>query len=98
MLAIQILLSGITAGSIYAIVALGFVLIYKGTQVIHFGLGDQDDAGAYVGGAFFRHRVPTGDERGAGRMFSAGKIDAWAGFLRPPRAIGAAKAVGQCRK
>ena len=31
MLAIQILLSGITAGSIYAIVALGFVLIYKGT-------------------------------------------------------------------
>jgi len=47
MLAIQILLSGITAGSIYAIVALGFVLIYKGTQVIHFGLGEQVTLGAY---------------------------------------------------
>jgi branched-chain amino acid transport system permease protein len=47
MLLIQILLSGITAGSIYAIVALGFVLIYKGTRVIHFGLGEQVTLGAY---------------------------------------------------
>jgi len=48
MLAIQVLLSGITAGSIYAIVALGFVLIYKGTRVIHFGLGEQVTLGAYL--------------------------------------------------
>jgi len=48
MLAIQVLLSGITAGSIYAIVALGFVLIYKGTKVIHFGLGEQVTLGAYL--------------------------------------------------
>ncbi len=47
MLPTQILLSGITAGSIYAIVALGFVLIYKGTRVIHFGLGEQVTLGAY---------------------------------------------------
>jgi branched-chain amino acid transport system permease protein len=48
MLAIQVLISGITAGSIYAIVALGFVLIYKGTKVIHFGLGEQVTLGAYL--------------------------------------------------
>jgi len=48
MLAIQVLLSGITSGSIYAIVALGFVLIYKGTRVVHFGLGEQVTLGAYL--------------------------------------------------
>jgi branched-chain amino acid transport system permease protein len=44
----QIILSGITAGSVYALVALGFVLIYKGTHVIHFGLGEQVALGAYL--------------------------------------------------
>jgi branched-chain amino acid transport system permease protein len=48
MLAAQVLLSGITSGSIYAIVALGFVLIYKGTRVVHFGLGEQVTLGAYL--------------------------------------------------
>ena len=48
MLPIQVLLSGITAGSVYAIVALSFVLIYKGTKVIHFGLGEQVTLGAYL--------------------------------------------------
>jgi branched-chain amino acid transport system permease protein len=48
MLPIQVFLSGVTAGSIYAIVALGFVLIYKGTKIIHFGLGEQVVLGAYL--------------------------------------------------
>ena len=48
MLLPQILLSGITAGSVYALVALGFILIYKGTHVIHFGLGEQVALGAYL--------------------------------------------------
>jgi branched-chain amino acid transport system permease protein len=48
MLPFQILLSGITSGSIYAIVALGFVLIYKSTRIIHFGLGEQVTLGAYL--------------------------------------------------
>jgi hypothetical protein len=33
MLLAQIIPSGITAGAVYALVALGFVLIYKGTHV-----------------------------------------------------------------
>lgn len=48
MLLPQIILSGITAGSVYTLVALGFVLIYKGTHVIHFGLGEQVALGAYL--------------------------------------------------
>ncbi|MDB5591177.1 branched-chain amino acid ABC transporter permease [Enterovirga sp.] len=48
MLLPQILLSGITAGAVYALVALGFVLIYRGTHVIHFGLGEQVALGAYL--------------------------------------------------
>jgi branched-chain amino acid transport system permease protein len=48
MLLPQIILSGVTAGALYALVALGFVLIYKGTHVIHFGLGEQVALGAYL--------------------------------------------------
>lgn len=48
MLLPQIVLSGITAGSVYTLVALGFVLIYKSTHVIHFGLGEQVALGAYL--------------------------------------------------
>lgn len=44
----QILVSSITAGAVYALIALGFVLIYKGTGVVHFGYGDQVTFGAYM--------------------------------------------------
>lgn len=44
----QILISGITAGAVYALVALGFVVLHRGTRVVHFGLGDQMTMSAYV--------------------------------------------------
>jgi branched-chain amino acid transport system permease protein len=44
----QVLVSSITAGAVYALIALGFVLIYKGTGVVHFGYGDQVTFGAYL--------------------------------------------------
>jgi branched-chain amino acid transport system permease protein len=44
----QILVSGITAGAIYALVALGFVVLHRGTRVVHFGLGDQLTLSAYI--------------------------------------------------
>lgn len=44
----QAVVSGITAGSIYALVALGFVLIYKGTRVVNFGQGEQVMLGGYL--------------------------------------------------
>jgi branched-chain amino acid transport system permease protein len=45
---IQILLNGMSLGSIYAIVALGFVLIYKATDVFNFAQGELMMVGAYV--------------------------------------------------
>ncbi len=44
----QILVSGITAGAVYALVALGFVMLHRGTRVVHFGLGDQLTLSAYI--------------------------------------------------
>jgi branched-chain amino acid transport system permease protein len=44
----QVLASGVTAGSIYALVAIAFVLIYKGTRVVNFGQGEQVMLGAYL--------------------------------------------------
>jgi len=44
----QALASGVTAGSIYALVAIAFVLIYKGTRVVNFGQGEQVMLGAYL--------------------------------------------------
>jgi branched-chain amino acid transport system permease protein len=44
----QILVSGVTAGAVYALVALGFVVLHRGTRVVHFGLGDQLTLSAYI--------------------------------------------------
>jgi branched-chain amino acid transport system permease protein len=44
----QVLVSSVAAGAVYALIALGFVLIHKGTGVVHFGYGDQVTFGAYL--------------------------------------------------
>ena len=44
----QLLVGSITSGAVYALIALGFVLIHKGTGVVHFGYGDQVTFGAYA--------------------------------------------------
>jgi branched-chain amino acid transport system permease protein len=48
MLLAQVTVNALIAGSIYSLIALGFVLIYKGTGVVNFGFGDQVTAGAYL--------------------------------------------------
>jgi branched-chain amino acid transport system permease protein len=44
----QLLVSGIAVGSIYGLVALGFVLVYKATETINFAQGDLLMLGAFV--------------------------------------------------
>ena len=39
-IALQLLFTGLGIGSIYALVALGFVLIYRATNVVNFAQGD----------------------------------------------------------
>ncbi len=53
---LQLTLSGLSNGAIYALVALGFVLIYKASDVINFAQGEFLVVGAYVA-AFFIGRV-----------------------------------------
>jgi branched-chain amino acid transport system permease protein len=44
----QLVLSGVIVGSIYGLIALGFVLIYKATDVVNFAQGELMMLGAYV--------------------------------------------------
>jgi branched-chain amino acid transport system permease protein len=45
---LQLLISGISTGSIYGLIALGFVLVYKATRVFNFAQGDLMMLGAYM--------------------------------------------------
>ncbi|WP_245613014.1 branched-chain amino acid ABC transporter permease [Skermanella stibiiresistens] len=44
----QLLFTGLGIGSIYALVALGFVLIYRATNVVNFAQGDFSMIGAFI--------------------------------------------------
>jgi branched-chain amino acid transport system permease protein len=45
----QFVISGLAVGSIYGLVALGFVVIFKSTEVFNFAQGDLVMVGAYIG-------------------------------------------------
>jgi len=55
---LQYLISGITSGSIYALVALGFVLIYKSTGIVNFAQGELVMIGAYFALFFSSFHLP----------------------------------------
>lgn len=44
---LQLVVSGIASGGVYALIALGFVLIYKATSIINFATGEFMMIGAY---------------------------------------------------
>jgi branched-subunit amino acid ABC-type transport system permease component len=45
---LQTLLSGISIGCVYGLVALGFVLIFKATEIINFAQGEMMVIGAFI--------------------------------------------------
>ena len=49
---IELVVQGTLIGSLYALVALGFVLIYKASRVINFAQGELVMMGGYLGVAF----------------------------------------------
>lgn len=56
---VQLIISGLVIGSIYALVALGFTVIYKATRVVNFAQGELLMFGAYVCYAVVvQYRVP----------------------------------------
>lgn len=48
----QLVVSGIAAGALYALVAIGLVLIYKATDIVNFAQGESVTVGAYMGWLF----------------------------------------------
>ncbi len=48
----QLLVTGLALGSVYALIALGFVLIYKSTRIINFAQGELVLLGAFTAFAF----------------------------------------------
>jgi branched-chain amino acid transport system permease protein len=45
---LQLLISGVSQGCVYGLIALGFVLIYKATEMVNFAQGDVMMLGAFV--------------------------------------------------
>ena len=45
---LQLVISGLANGCVYGLIALGFVLIYKATEIVNFAQGDLMMLGAFV--------------------------------------------------
>jgi branched-chain amino acid transport system permease protein len=58
-LALQLIISGVATGSIYALVAIGIVLIYKCSGVVNFAQGAYAMLGAYVTFILLSLHVPS---------------------------------------
>ena len=58
-LALQLVISGVATGSIYALVAIGIVLIYKCSGVVNFAQGAYAMLGGYVTFVLLRLHVPS---------------------------------------
>ncbi len=52
---LQVVVSGLTAGSVYALIALGFVMIYKATDVMNFAQGQIVMISAYFAVTFYNY-------------------------------------------
>ena len=46
---LQLIISGVSLGCVYGLIALGFVLIYKATEMVNFAQGDMMMLGAFIG-------------------------------------------------
>ncbi len=57
-LLVQLLITGILVGSIYALVALGWTLIYKSSGVLNLAMGELTLIGAYVCLSFYNSGIP----------------------------------------
>lgn len=51
----QVVISGLTAGGVYALIALGFVMIYKATGVMNFAQGQLVMVSGYFGVMFYHY-------------------------------------------
>lgn len=58
---LQVLVSGLSVGSVYALVALGLVLLYRTTRILNFAHGDIGVLGTFIAYTFLRQlNIPFG--------------------------------------
>lgn len=93
-LSLQILLSGLAAGSVYGLLAVGHTLVYRLTGIVHFALGDLVGLGVFAALLITAGRGPVTQASASSWRFalallagvlitaavSAGSYD---GFIRP---------------
>jgi len=57
---LQYTISGLSSGSVYALVALGLALIYRSTRILNFAHGDLSTAGTFVAFSLLSANIPFG--------------------------------------
>ena len=57
---IQLVVSGLALGAVYALIALGFVVIYRASQVFNFAQGELLSMGAFLMVGFCAAGIPWG--------------------------------------
>ena len=55
---LQFLFSGITQGSVYALIALGFMVIYNSSEIINFAQGEFVMLGGMIAVMLYTAKVP----------------------------------------
>jgi len=55
---LQYVLAGLSAGSLYALVALGLVLIYRSTRVLNFAHADMATVGTFIAFSMITSGLP----------------------------------------
>lgn len=68
---IQYTISGLSTGSVYSLVAIGLVLIYRSTRILNFAHGDITTAGTFVAFAVLGYQLPFGVAAIAAVVFGA---------------------------
>jgi branched-chain amino acid transport system permease protein len=68
---LQYTISGLATGSVYSLVALGLVLIYRSTRILNFAHGDITTAGTFVAFTLLSMRMPFGVAAIAAILFGA---------------------------
>ena len=58
-LVLQLLVAGLATGSVYALIAIGVVLIYKCSGVVNFAQGAYAMVGAYVSYVLLKAGLPA---------------------------------------
>lgn len=67
----QYVMSGLSTGSVYALVGLGLALIYRSTRILNFAAGDIATAGTFMSSFLLAAQLPFIAAAGLGLLFGA---------------------------